>query len=221
MDRTDFFKDTIQYYRDRAIIYDESAGYNDPGSEILRKPLIELVRKRLYNRNVIEIACGTGFWTELIASSAQSVYAIDIDEGMLNIAKERCRTHTNVSFDKADIFDFKQIQMTFNAAFHHFWFSHIPKSEIDNFLNIQHGLLSSDSVVIMADNLFHETYNDFVEDGNRFELRNLPNGREYKVLKNLYSVDELHNILHKYSRNVQIELTEDSKMWIAIYNINP
>ena len=216
----DNIKDTIQYYRDRAIIYDESAGYNNPDSEILRKPLIELFRKKLYNRNVIEIACGTGFWTEVIASSVQSVYAIDIDEGMLNIAKERCRTHKNVSFDKTDIFDFKQIQMTFNAAFHHFWFSHIPKSEIDNFLNIQHGLLSSDSVVIMADNLFHETYDDFVEDGNRFELRNLPNGREYKVLKNLYSVDELHDILHKYSSNVQIELTEDSKMWIAIYYIN-
>jgi ubiquinone/menaquinone biosynthesis C-methylase UbiE len=41
------------------------------------------------NEKVIEIACGTGYWTEFIAKSAKKVVATDYNPAVIEIAKQK------------------------------------------------------------------------------------------------------------------------------------
>ena len=42
-------------------------------------------------QNLIEVACGTGYWTNHISKTATSIYATDINESVVKIAKEQDR----------------------------------------------------------------------------------------------------------------------------------
>ena len=51
----------------------------------LRRRVPEL----LASRTVLEVACGTGYWTQFIARKARRVYACDINQSVLEIAAEK------------------------------------------------------------------------------------------------------------------------------------
>jgi len=51
----------------------------------------------------LEIACGTGYWVERNARTANSVCATDINESVIEIAEGR--RMENITFAVADLFD--------------------------------------------------------------------------------------------------------------------
>ena len=53
---------------------------------------------------MLEIACGTGYWTQFIARKAVHVTACDINEPVLEIAREKPIAKGRVTFVKADAF---------------------------------------------------------------------------------------------------------------------
>ena len=65
-----------------------------------------MVRQRLAQEgrlgHLAEFGCGTGFYTELLASKADSVVATDFSPGMLAIAKSQIRA-ANVTFQSEDV----------------------------------------------------------------------------------------------------------------------
>ncbi|KQC13325.1 MAG: hypothetical protein APR63_00835 [Desulfuromonas sp. SDB] len=212
--------DQLLYYEHRAEIYDCTAGYQDEVVEQHRAPLKNLIPQYFKHRSVYEVACGTGYWTEIIAKFCKSVSAIDISENMVKIARRRCGYLNNVQIFKGDFYRKNFINHNFNAAFHHFWFSHIPKTEITKFINHLHRQLQDDSVIVMSDNIVHSTYPEyFHQSGDRYELRTLPNGNQYRVIKNLYSPEMISDLLIKYDGNINIQISEDGKMWIATYRL--
>jgi len=85
-----------------------------------------------------------------------------------------------------------------------FWFSHIPRDRIESFLADFHRLLESESMVVMADNIYVAGIGgEFVKkegDVNTYKLRKLWDGSEHLVLKNYFSVDELVSIFAKHAR---------------------
>lgn len=52
---------------------------------------------------VLEVGCGTGSLTELLAESAEHVIAVDIDKNLLEIARRQLQDKTNVSFICGDV----------------------------------------------------------------------------------------------------------------------
>ncbi len=56
---------------------------------------------RIKNKKVLEIGCGTGYWTEFFVQKGFSVTAIDIAEKMLEKAEKK--NLKNVEFLKADV----------------------------------------------------------------------------------------------------------------------
>jgi len=212
--------DTVKYYNDRAEIYDQTAGYLNQDSVELRKSLKALFDFYLNGKDILEIACGTGFWTSFLASIAKSVTAVDINPPMITIAKEKCRLNRNVEIIKDDCFKLEKVNQKFNGLFHHFWWSHIPINMTHKFISLTHSKLKKNSVVVMADNAIHSNHKYFFDDaGNRIEIRDLPNGKDYHVIKNLPTKDELINTFRDFSENIEYHLTQDGTFWILAYTI--
>src|SRR5882672_3878728 len=87
------------YYSKRAAEYEQI--YQKPERqhelEWLRSRVPELCR----GRTVLEVACGTGYWTQFIARTAARVHACDINESVLEVAREKPLPKGRVSFFKA------------------------------------------------------------------------------------------------------------------------
>src|SRR5687767_6815572 len=75
------------YYSKRAAEYEKI--YEKPE----RKDELEWLRGRIPalfgDRTVLEVACGTGYWTQFIARTAAKVHACDINDSVLEIAREK------------------------------------------------------------------------------------------------------------------------------------
>lgn len=52
---------------------------------------------------VLDIGCGTGEFSRLLAERADRVVAIDLSPKMIEVAQQRSKQHTNIDFQVADI----------------------------------------------------------------------------------------------------------------------
>lgn len=92
--------------------------------------------KTFEDKLVLEIACGTGFWTQFVSKVTKHVTAIDFSNEVLNIAKEKDIPANKVIFLQGDAYKLNQVSVDFDGGFANFWFSHIPKSlELERELN--------------------------------------------------------------------------------------
>lgn len=68
--------------------------------------------------HVLEVACGTGYWMELISSEAESVTGADVNETNLEIARQkRLGPGCTVDFDCRDAFDINAVDGVLTACF--------------------------------------------------------------------------------------------------------
>ena len=108
---------------------------------------------------------------------------------------------------------------TLHAGFAGFFWSHIPIHKIEIFLNIFHSKLEPGAKVVFIDNLFVQGSSTPIsrtdEEKNTFQLRKLDKGKEFEVLKNFPTEDQLRSILKKYSDNVKIMKLD--YYWVAEY----
>jgi demethylmenaquinone methyltransferase/2-methoxy-6-polyprenyl-1,4-benzoquinol methylase len=184
------------YYAARAPYYDDV--YEKPE----RREDIAFLRARLpalfAGRNVLEVACGTGYWTRHIAPAAASMTATDAVPEPLELAKGRPGVHA-VRFALADAYDLPESLGRFDAAFAGLWLSHVPVERRGEFLASLHRRLAPGAIVAFLDNSDVQL-RDFpiVERdaaGNTFQLRRLKDGTLHRVLKNFPARDELEALV--------------------------
>jgi len=77
--------DLVEYYAERAKEYEKI--YDKPERQGDLKALSNLVQTIFAAKDVFEIACGTGYWTQHIAKTADSVLATDINQAVIDIAE--------------------------------------------------------------------------------------------------------------------------------------
>ena len=224
MSIADLIKEMNEYYRENVHYHDECMSYTDNLSmEKLLAPIIQRIEKDITGKDVLEIACGTGNWTQVLSKRARSVVACDINEAYLIAAKKKPYQKDNIVFKVADAYTLEGIERKFNLAFASDFWSHIPKSKIKSFIKTLHSKLLSDSKVIMIDMLrkpeLDRVFSHIDEEGNVIQKRTLPNGKEYEVVKNFPTKKELVDCLKDYSIN--INYYEDTKLlrWILTYNV--
>ncbi|NNG27012.1 MAG: class I SAM-dependent methyltransferase, partial [Ignavibacteriaceae bacterium] len=207
------------YYSCRASEYEKI--YEKPERQENLKSLKRLLKDFFQYKSVLEIACGTGYWTEIISNTAHSIVAIDSSNEVLDIARFKSYKKDNVKFINDDALSLSKIKRTFDSAFYGFWFSHIQKNDIESFITNLHRKLYPFSFVVMIDNNYVEGSSTPVsrkdEEGNTFQLRKLEDGSEYEVLKNFYLEDELKYIFKNYSSN--FEIINLKYYWMIKYNL--
>ncbi len=75
------------YYAKRATEYERI--YAKPERQADLAALRARIGKIFKGKHVLELACGTGYWTDVIASSAAQVTALDVNEEVLKIARTK------------------------------------------------------------------------------------------------------------------------------------
>jgi demethylmenaquinone methyltransferase/2-methoxy-6-polyprenyl-1,4-benzoquinol methylase len=170
---------------------------------------------------MLEVACGTGYWTQVMAESADGVLACDIAEEVLTLARARLQ-HGAVRFLKGDAFDLTSIAGLFDAAFAGFWWSHVPVDRLQSFLAQLHGRLQPGARVLFLDNRYVEGNSTPIArrdpDGNTYQHRFLSNGASYEVLKNFPTHGEVERHLVMAGAKA-IEIVELEYYWYARYEL--
>lgn len=209
----------LAYYSARAREYEAIYDKPERQPDLLR--LAFLLREALVSRSVLELACGTGYWTERFAPVAARVFACDLSEEVLAIARTKPLPPNRVRFSKADAFAPPEPPFPCDAAFAGFWWSHIPRARLGEFLSGLHARLQPGAVVVFIDNRLVPGSNTPIsrtaDTGDTFQQRRLKDGSSREVLKNFPSRDELLAALPPEA--VQPEVVELAYFWWLRYRV--
>nr|WP_267871762.1 class I SAM-dependent methyltransferase [Nostoc sp. CHAB 5715] len=86
----------IQNDFDRIALYDQQGwDHNNHYHHFLLKQF----PKRY--KTILDIGCGTGEFSRLLAKCTDRVVAIDLSPNMIEVAKQRSRQYTNIDFQEA------------------------------------------------------------------------------------------------------------------------
>lgn len=211
--------DLVAYYRRRAREYE--AIYAKPERQADLAVLRARIPALLAGRRILEVACGTGYWTECLAPKVLEVVAVDLAEEAMAVARAKAYPPDRVRFEAADAYALPGALGTFGGAFAGFWWSHVPRGRIGEFLGTLHARLEPGSTVVLLDNRYVEGSSTpiagFDADGNTFQVRRLADGSTVRVMKNFPSEEELRRDLAP--RATALEYTVLEYYWLASYRL--
>ena len=215
-------REQLDYYRERAAEYDQwwlRQGRYDRGPEQRAQWFAEAseVRAALVafrpGGRVLELACGTGIWTEQLLSFADELTAIDGSREMLAINAGRLRS-PRVRYIEADLFRWRPIPgRSFDTIFFGFWISHVPPEKFADFWDLVDSCLAPRGRIFFVDSRYQETstaVNHLLPERSATVLqRRLNDGREYRVYKIFYDRDKLTRRLAELGWSFEIEETRN------------
>lgn len=207
-----------EYYNKKAKEYEEVYQREDKKRLSEQALIKKYIEESFINRYVLELACGTGYWTKSLQPVAQKIIAIDQSQEMLTIASSRFENKANINFLQCDAYTPPVSFPKFNGCMANFLFSHIPKKDIHNFLKIVHARLENNAFVFFVDSNYQEGLGGKLVKKlgkDTWKRRKLNNGEEYDVLKNYYSKEELEAIFGKYSKKLIVQYV--TNFWIVGY----
>lgn len=166
-------------------------------------------------RRVLELACGTGYWTRRIAESALSVHATDATPQLADSALASCRTD-NVTVGTLDAYAIPQ-GSGHDCVVAGFFYSHVPVKERERFVAGIAAAMKPGSRLVLFDNRYVEGSSTRISrrtpSGDTFQVRYLSDGSSHEVLKNFPDAAELHAVLDRYCGDVTIQ--ESRYFWLA------
>ena len=221
----ELLQEQIAYYRARAGEYDQWAlrqGRYDYGPELNKLWADQLaeVRQALQRCGpvdaALELACGTGIWTQALLELAGCVHALDAAPEMLAINRAKLQSE-RVRYEQVDLFAWEP-QREYDLVFCGFWLSHVPPETLPGFLGKVARALrpggrfflvdsrrdaNSGAVDAMPDNY----YSDEIE-----HERVLNDGRRFTIVKVFHEPESLGAILA--AQGLQPALRETANYFI-------
>jgi len=208
------------YYAKRASEYERI--YARPERQRDLAALKERTRKMLSGRCVLELACGTGYWTEVFAPLAREVTALDVNDEVLEIARAKSYPPGRVAFMRADCYAPPDPGRRHDALFAGFWWSHVPLQQLEGFLAASVAAVAPRALIAFLDNRYVEGSSTPVArrdaEGNAYQLRTLDDGSRHEVLKNFPSASELIKRTVKHGWGANVELFEH--YWLLSFRAN-
>lgn len=204
-----------EYYRERASEYD--AVYRKPERQRDLAVLKELLPRLTHHRHVLEVAAGTGYWTEVIATTAASITATDLTAETLAVAATRDYSQTEMRLLTADAYRLDDVPGEFDFVFCGFWWSHVPRTRISRFMAGLSSRVPARTQLVLLDNRYVPGSNHPITrtgpDGDTYQTRKLRNGCEYEVLKNFPDRDQLTADLDPWANGLRYTALE--YYWLA------
>lgn len=187
----------VAYYRARAAEYDEwwyRQGRFDMGAALNARWFAEAAEvgaaldDLAMTGDVLELAPGTGIWTERLLRTAASVTAVDASPEMAAINQAKV-ADDRVRYIIADLFIWRPDRQYDGVAFGH-WISHVPLERLDGFLATVAAALRPGGKVFFVDGRREPTTtardHRLPDVGVQTMRRLLNDGRAYEIVKNFY-----------------------------------
>jgi demethylmenaquinone methyltransferase/2-methoxy-6-polyprenyl-1,4-benzoquinol methylase len=199
----------IAYYRERAGEYDQwwfRTGRYDRGAEFnaawfadvaIVEAAVCATLERVKPRTTLEVACGTGLFTRLVAPRVETLTAVDASPEVIALNRARVASD-NVRYVEADLFEWTP-DRRFDCVLMSFWLSHVPHERFDPFWAMVRNALAPDGIACVVDSALDPTStarDHSVPDGQSgLVTRKLNDGRQFRIVKIFRESDELNRRL--------------------------
>lgn len=190
------------YYQERAREYDQwfyRQGRFDQGQEHTARWFAEVreVEQALEASNlvgdVLELAPGTGIWTQRLVRTATTVTAVDASPEMIEVNRAKVGD-ARVSYELGDLFSWRPARL-YDAIFFGFWLSHVPRERLDAFLSSVAAMLRPGGKIFFVDSRRETTStaidHELPAEENQTMLRKLNDGRTFEIVKIFYDPADL------------------------------
>jgi len=207
------------YYAQRAEYYERV--YLQPERQPDLRAMERWLPSMFEGRRVLEIACGTGWWTQHGARRALDWLATDLNPGTMEVARRKPMPAC-VRFATVDAYTFAGVDDgPFDGAFAGCWWSHVPLGRLTGWLDAFHARLESGAQVVMLDNGYVQTSRTPISrrdvDGNTYQRRTLDDGTVHEVLKNFPTRGQALEMLGP--RAVEPAWVEYDNYWTLAYRL--
>ncbi len=159
---------------------------------------------------VLELACGTGLWTEQLAPRAEAITALDSSAEALALARRKV-PGANVEWVQADVFAWEPAA-EYDVCFFAFWLSHVPGELMGAFWDKVARALAPAGRVFLVDSAVNEraTAHDHQTPtkGERRETRRLDDGREFQIVKHWFDAPSLQCMIERLGWRARIEASD-------------
>ena len=219
IDSDAFLQDQIAYYRARAGEYDEwflRQGRYDRGAADNARWFADVAQLRQSletfrpTGHILELACGTGLWTEQLLRYADQITAVDAAPEVLALNRQRLQA-ARVHYLQADLFQWRPPQR-YDVIFFSFWLSHVPAQRFADFWQMVDKALAPDGRVFFIDSrhVASSTAADHQLEpaAAQVQERRLNDGRSYQIVKIFYEPAELQQALAALGWRVDVARTE-------------
>lgn len=208
------------YYARRAAYYERV--YLKPERQAELRTMEAALAAPFAGRRVLEIACGTGWWTPFGAARAAHWRATDLNPETLALARAKPALPAAVQFQTVDAYGLAELgDETFDAAFAGCWWSHVPLARLPSWLATLHARLLPGAVVVMLDNRYVPGSSTPIsrrdDDGNSYQQRGLDDGSSHEVLKNFPTPGQAIAALGPRARDAR--WTDHRHYWVLQYQL--
>jgi demethylmenaquinone methyltransferase/2-methoxy-6-polyprenyl-1,4-benzoquinol methylase len=200
-DATPILAEQVAYYRASAGEYAYQA--DDLGIDLVgldeMLPAIDAFRPA---GDVLELACGTGVWTQHLARFATTVTAVDAAPEML--ARARARVDAgSVRFIEADLFAWRS-DRRYDAVFFGFWLSHVPEERFDSFWSFVDDCLHPGGRVFFCDDNYRAEAELIEGHNSQVVQRRIADGTPFRIIKVPFEVMELEGRLRALGWDITV-----------------
>ena len=220
MTNNNVLQDQIAYYRARAGEYDEwfyRIGRYDYGPATNQQWFDEVaqVQGSLLAigpvNDVLELACGTGIWTQELLKIGQQVTALDASAEVIEINRAKVDS-AQVTYQQADLFNWQPAQQ-YDLVFFGFWLSHVPPDQLEPFLGKVAQALHPGGHLFLVDSRRAQssTAHDHTpyEEESIYHTRKLNDGREFTIVKIFHDPATLGQQLTALGIQPDVHLTDN------------
>lgn len=198
-----------RYYRARAATYDLDMAWDSDDPELLElfAPVDAWFADLPVAGQVLEIGCGTGAWTERLATRAEHVHAIDVAPEMIERARTRTAGIDNITFEVADIYGWRPA-VTYDVVFFSFLLTHVPPARLSRFWEVVASGLADDGSVAFVDASPHRyDEEEWLADG--VVRRTLRDGSEHRIIKVFPTPGEIAETMRQQELDATVGLVGD------------
>jgi SAM-dependent methyltransferase len=190
-------RDQIAFYREQARQHPPVG--DDPGVQQLLRSYWEdpgvqdLVRSYCPpTARGLELASGAGRWTGALLDVCERITAVDTSAEMHEVNRSR-HGDARIEYVVADLFDY-QPDGHYGLVFAGYWLSHVPPGRFESFWSMLRDALAPGGHVVMADDGVRAadgTQRFAADPTGGGERRQLPDGRQFTIVKMAYAPREL------------------------------
>lgn len=204
----------LRYYDERAPEYEDAyvlgtgtSSIQDP--EVFRSEaaLLSGIIEQFAGGHLVDLACGTAYWSPYYAARCSSITLIDQSEGMLVEARRKLATlqiTDRCSVVRADLFDYDSSQHACDCALIGFFLSHLDDEQERLLFRALERMLGTTGRFLILDSAWSPERARFNAKAER-QVRRLNDGTRFEIYKRYVSLDDIAGWASRYNVALSVE----------------